>query len=325
MKVAYRDTALRGKTREVVAFANQIIADYQGQGLKLTLRQLYYRFVAAGRLENKDSEYKRLGEIITSARYGGLIDWDAIEDRTRNLYGTQHQSSPEQALIEAASDYRLDKWRRQKCRPEIWVEKEALAGIVQRAALDLDVNYMACRGYMSASEMEAAAQRFRHYRRIGQVPYVIHLGDHDPSGIDMSRDIKERIAEFMRHFGTQGIEFRRIALNMDQIRQYDPPPNPAKLTDSRCTGYIEQYGDESWELDALEPSVLNALMRDAVLEVRDEFVWEEALQEERDQRRKIATIAAQFAEIEYLAEEQGWEPPADYEDRDQDTYNGDEE
>jgi len=94
--------------------------------------------------------------------------------------------------------------------------------------------------------------------RAGKQIYIIHLGDHDPSGLDMSRDIRERIDMFMsRHPGKAlNFELNRIALNMDQVRQYSPPPNPAKITDSRASKYIKEFGNESWELDALEPSLI---------------------------------------------------------------------
>ncbi len=109
---------------------------------------------------------------------------------------------------------------------------------------ELDVPYFSCRGYTSQSEMWAAAQRLLGYIWAKQRQHVtiLHFGDHDPSGIDMTRDIRERLSLFC---GGEGFAVRRIALNMDQVRQYDPPPNPAKLTDTRVDAYLRKYGDDS--------------------------------------------------------------------------------
>ena len=101
---------------------------------------------------------------------------------------------------------------------------------------------------------------------------ILHLGDHDPSGIDMTRDNAERLADV---FGGD-VELKRIALNMDQIDEYAPPPNPAKVTDSRFEQYLLMYGAESWELDALEPSVINELIVNEVALLRDDELFDEA-------------------------------------------------
>lgn len=111
------------------------------------------------------------------------------------------------------------------------------------------------------------------YLDAGQAPVILHLGDHDPSGIDMTRDIVARLEVFTDY---AGIEVRRVALNMDQVEQYGPPPNPAKLTDSRVGQYIAVYGLDSWELDALEPQVIVDLIEQKTLERRDADLWVEA-------------------------------------------------
>lgn len=254
-KIKYQDINLSQKSLDLIKTCNAIIAAYVAQGYTLTLRQLYYQCVSRDIIPNKQTEYKRLGSIINDGRLAGLIDWSALEDRTRNLESVSHWDSPESIIDAVAKQYAIDKWDDQPVRPEVWIEKDALAGVVERICTELDVSYFSCRGYTSQSEMWVAAQRFIRYAKNKQITHVIHLGDHDPSGIDMSRDIEERIRMFMaRHgYGSQWFEFTRIALNRDQIDQYNPPPNPAKSTDSRFQGYMDEHGDESWELDALEP------------------------------------------------------------------------
>lgn len=275
-KIAYIEKDFRGASLAIIENANEIIAEYQGDGLILTLRQLYYQFVARGLIPNRQSEYKRLGAIISDARLAGLIDWWAIEDRTRNLKGNTHWEDPGQIVRAAARGFRIDRWDNQRYRPEVWIEKEALAGVIEGVCREFDVDYFACKGYVSQSEMWTASERLGGYLGADQVPVVIHLGDHDPSGLDMTRDIKERLELFL----DAKFHLERIALNMDQIEEYKPPPNPAKVTDSRFNGYIKKYSSESWELDALEPRVLRDLIRHTVEGYRDEDKFDDLIRKE---------------------------------------------
>lgn len=261
---------------KVIGAANHIIDEYSAKGYSLTLRQLYYQFVARGWLPNKQASYDRLGSLISDARLAGLVSWTAIEDRTRNLRGVTTVRDPAQAVQAAREGYALDLWQDQPFRPEVWIEKDALVGVISGICARLRVDFFACRGYNSQSEQWRAGMRFADYIRRGQRPIVFHLGDHDPSGIDMTRDNQDRLSLFA---GTP-ILVQRLALNMSQVEQYDPPPNPAKLTDSRAAGYVEKYGDSSWELDALDPEVIARLIEDAVSKVRDEAKWSEALARE---------------------------------------------
>jgi hypothetical protein len=301
-KIKYTDRKFSAGSLDLITKANAIIEDYQAQGYDLTLRQLYYQFVSKGWIANKDSEYKRLGSVVSDGRLAGLIDWEAITDRTRNLRANSHWSSPSDIIDSAAASFALDKWDGQEYRPEVWIEKDALVGVLETACAPLDVAYFSCRGYTSISEVWVAARRLRRYRQQGQVPAILHLGDHDPSGIDMSRDIQDRLTTF----GVK-VEFRRLALNMDQVHQYNPPPNPAKLTDSRAqnaagTGYVDLYGDSSWELDALPPTVLAGLINAAVESFRDDTLWEEKVAAEEAARRRLRKAAHYWGEVTDLVD-----------------------
>jgi hypothetical protein len=291
-QIAYIDKTFTGKSLAVIDQANQICADYQRQGYDLTLRQLYYQFVSRDLIANKDTEYKRLGNIINDARLAGLLDWNYIVDRTRNLRGLAHWDNPGDILDGAAFGYRTDRWANQPYHVEVWIEKDALVGVIAGACDRLDVPYFSCRGYTSQSELWGAARRLIYRTKAGQKNVIIHLGDHDPSGIDMTRDITDRLALF----GAEAT-VERIALNMDQVRRYSPPPNPAKLTDARAEGYIATHGTSSWELDALDPSTLDALVQSHILNRRDDTQWNrdtEAMQAERDQ---LTTIARRFNDV----------------------------
>lgn len=289
-KIIYMDHKFNPKTMALLELANEIIDDYASQGFDLTLRQLYYQMVSRDVIPNKQSEYKKLGTIISNARRAGLVDWYAIIDRTRNLRKNAHWNSIKDILRSAEHSFAIDKWQGQDYRVECYVEKDALVGVVARACGPLDVPYFACRGYSSDSEMWRAAQRYEEYRDQGQRMVVIHLGDHDPSGIDMTRDIKDRFALF----GAYPI-VNRIALNYNQVEQYNPPPNPAKEADSRWADYVNTYQTRSsWELDALEPQVIVDLITAEVLSFRDHDLWDEMVEREEAGKREINRMRTEY-------------------------------
>lgn len=287
MKYAYLEKNFHPKTRDMIEVANGIIEEYQAQGFRLTLRQLYYQHVARGLIENTEKSYKKMGSIINDARLAGLLDWDAIEDRTRNLQSLSKWSSPKEIIRAARSSYREDKWKNQLNRLEVWVEKDALIGVIEGVCNRYEVDYFACRGYTSQSEMRAAAERLNGYLSDGQEVTIIHLGDHDPSGIDMTRDIDDRLTLFLEG-GYCNVN--RIALNIRQIERYAPPPNPAKVTDSRFEDYQKKFGPESWELDALEPRVIADLIEENITQLRDDDLWDEAVQVEQLNRRRLLMV-----------------------------------
>lgn len=292
-KIKYVDKDI-GETRlGVIAAANQIIEHYAVQGFQLTLRQLYYQFVSKDLITNNQKSYALLGDIINDGRLVGLIDWDVIVDRTRNLQSVAHHVNPSHAVAELAARFRIDKWIDQPYRPEVWIEKDALVGVIEGVCHELDVPYFSCRGYTSQSEMWAAGRRLRRYVKTGQIPIVFHLGDHDPSGKDMTRDIRARLALFCE----SEVRVKRLGLNMSQVETYNPPPNFAKLKDARAKKYIAKYGDKSWELDALEPAVLVALIRKAVQSVRRDDRWAASRAEERTHRELLKATSEKWSEV----------------------------
>lgn len=293
-KIKYIDLPiLRNKEHlSIVAQANTIITEYQAQGFVLTLRQLYYQFVSRDLIKNTQKDYKRLGSIINDARLAGLIDWSALEDRTRNLAALAHWTDPTQIIESCASQFRVDLWAGQQHHVEVWIEKDALVGVIEGVCQEYDVPFFSCRGYTSQSEMWEAGQRLLRYRKHQQPPVILHFGDHDPSGIDMTRDIEERLSLFMG-----GLEVRRMALNFDQVEEYQPPPNPAKISDPRAGVYIVNHGDESWELDALEPAVIADLIRQEIETLIDRGPWNDALADQRAARSQLGAIAERFEDV----------------------------
>jgi hypothetical protein len=299
-KIQYRDCNFKGERLAIIDQANDIIATYRAQGYTLTLRQLYYQFVSRDLIPNTERSYKNLGSAISDGRDAGMIDWDAIEDRGRGVSQWLIEEDEKSVLDMIEYRFALDFWQRQNCYVEVWVEKDALSSVIERACRKRSVPYMACKGYLSASEAWRAGQRFEDAAEMGAERLVmIHLGDHDPSGIDMTRDNADRLQLYSRG---ADIEIRRIALNMDQVRRYNPPENPAKVTDTRAADYIRKYGQHSWELDALEPSILEELIEREVADLIDEEIWDETESEQRGRREILKSLHDRFDDIkEFLA------------------------
>lgn len=274
----------RRETLALIDTANSIIDEYMSDGMKLTLRQLYYQFVARDYIPNNLKSYKNLGNVINKGRMAGAIDWDAIEDKTRSVEFGYHETDPYSALADTVKYYTIDMWLDQPTRVEVWIEKEALVGVIAETCRKWDVPYFACRGYVSQSETYAAGKRIEERLLRGQDTVIIHLGDHDPSGIDMTRDNQSRLNLLSR----QSEPFvDRIALNMNQIEEFKPPPNYAKITDSRAGDYISRFGQNSWELDALEPRVLRGLIEDRIHYYMDHDKWAERSKRLKKDRAKL--------------------------------------
>lgn len=260
---------------------NAIVEEYQEQGLRLTLRQLYYQLVSRNVIRNVEREYKNLSTLVSDARLAGLMDWDAIEDRVRQPRMVSEFDNLGQLVDAALSSYRLPRWKGQKHYVELWVEKDALAGVLAPLAREFHVTMMVNRGYSSQSAMYEAGNRFKDAEKPG---VLLYLGDHDPSGEDMVRDIADRLDMF-----GADVTVMKLALTMDQVRQFNPPPNPAKLTDPRASAYVAAHGDESWEVDALPPNILAQIIRAAFRRLVNKRAMDAVKQQEQDDKERLTT------------------------------------
>lgn len=277
----------------VIRQANKIIDEYLAEGYTVTLRQIHYQFVARDLYENTQANYKRLGNILDAARKAGLVDWDAIEDRTRILRRVPVWDGPEEALERIKTNFKLDPWDEQPKlrRIEVWVEKDAAVGIVQPTCDKLRIPYFSCRGYSSSSGLYEAGKRLASYHNAGYETIVLYLGDHDPSGVQMTEVSEERVEMYARH----QIDFRRIALTLPQVEEFSPPPNFAKETDSRTKWYVERFEtEECWELDALSPRTVDKIIRDQVEPLIDEKAWSATMAKEEEHRAVLAEIISDW-------------------------------
>lgn len=290
MKEKFREHKFKDKSLKKIERINAIVDEYKGRSL--TLRQMFYQLVARGYIENNQREYKNLGNLISNARYAGLIDWDVIEDKTRNHVGSvRYNYTPAEEIASVAKYFRLGKWTNQPVYVEVWCEKDAMIDIVADGCRPTGTPYFSCRGYCSASEMHNAAKCFI-WRNDCKERHIIYLGDHDPSGKDCPR----YIADCIKTFGAD-VEIHPIALTMEQIKQFNPPPSYVKANDTRKTGYIEKYGDTCWELDALPPGYVEQLVDSAIRPYFDEKIYSEILALEAEQRRELQLVSDNYANI----------------------------
>jgi hypothetical protein len=316
VKETYREQQFSASVLAIIESADGILEEFDRQGFKMTLRGVYYQFIQRDILpeswidpsyneqhhlppdtKNTLKNYKRLGDILANARMAGLIDWDHIEDRGREPIVPLEFEDLEHRVRSALANYRLRRWHDQDCYVELWVEKDAIAAQLEPLASKHHVTLQVNKGYSSVSAMREAAFRFIEASDGGaRVTHLFYFGDHDPSGMDMVRDITERLGVF----GATEVQVTKLGLTIEQVRRYKLPPNPAKVNDPRAAAYIARYGKESWEVDALTPpqtaslvnaaisAVINTKRLDKVLkqEARDKKDMEQALEKLLKARRK---------------------------------------
>lgn len=328
----------------IVSRIRNIVAEYDRLGYKLSLRQLHYQFVTRNWIVNHDTAYKKLGSILDDCRYAGIIDWEAIEDRGRTPFIPYSADDLADGLTDLKNQYRINRQEGQKNYVELWTEKDALSGILRRSTSKYHIQLVVNKGYTSSSAIYEAYSRIAENILEGRRVVILYFGDHDPSGLDMIRDITDRLTLFLSHgdkmFGDEVFmgkvrdfifdngwepheliehgyanqkklekfikdpdndegqieyitshircfldkehffEVRPIGLTMEQIEEYDLPPNPAKVTDPRAKAYVEKFGRISWEVDALRPEVLSSIVEENIEMVIDMELYQEVMDRE---------------------------------------------
>lgn len=284
MKRAYNQKTFRKKTLDLISTIVNITDKYLDKGYMLTVRQVYYQLVAGGYIENNEKNYNSIKNIVNDGRMAGLIDWDAIEDRTRFSRSLNHWDNPKDIIRSASEQYKINKRADQPIYIEAWIEKDALIGIVEKVAKKWDIPCFSARGYPSVSALRDASARFIQERE-REARVILYAGDHDPTGIDISRNIDETL----RMFGAN-VDVVRIGLTKQQVNEVKAPANPAKETDKRFSNYVKKYGSQCWELDALPPESLTKLYQDYFLQYTDVEKFENACKKERQQQNKLLSV-----------------------------------
>lgn len=316
--------------QDVINNIGKIVNRYVREGETLTLRQLHYQFVGhVPGYVNHDTAYKKLGSILDDLRYSGIVPWDSFEDRGRKPYLPYSVKDVEEALNDTVAQYRIDRQEGQSVHVELWTEKDALSAIFSKITSAYHVRLVINKGYTSSTAAHEAYRRFVEHIKEGRKVVVLYFGDHDPSGLDMVRDIGERITFFLSRGeelskneakdkwhedqrttfwevcdyydkekiaaklnaqtevddktyeewaalrtqywieGAELFQVKHIGLTMEQIRQFNLPENPTKLTDTRAVNYISKFGKKCWEVDAIDLVELRRILQNAIEETID--------------------------------------------------------
>lgn len=287
----FRTKRWRPDDLELVAKINELLETYAGEGVEqVTLRTAYYGLVKQNIIPNDIKQYARLGDIVTDARMCGLLDWDSIVDLGRRAIMPSQWDTLGDLVESAISSYRLPRWEGQDNYVEVCVEKEGMTVSIEPVTRKWHVRLVPNKGYGSTTALYDMSKRFLAAQEQGLQAHILYLGDHDPSGLDMDRDIEDRL----RTFGVEDLEVERIALTTPQVRQYNPPPNPAKMKDSRAKKYIDQFGRVSWEVNALSPGTLNKLIETRLKSLIDMKAMKEIIEKEDLHKERMQQFAKEL-------------------------------
>lgn len=279
MKQAFSEKLKLSKANiERLDTINSILEDYREEWYVLTLRQLYYQLVVRDIIPNQQAEYAKLSNILKKGRMAGIVDRDIIEDRLRQPFLPYWVLDIDDAINDTINTYRLNRMDGQDKYIEIRVEKDALSWVLKRVSSKYHINLMVNRGYSSCSAMYDSFRRFSQHEDC----HILYLGDHDPSGLDMVRDIQERLEEFWVY-----LTVHHLAITQEQIATHNPPPNPAKFSDPRADWYVKNYGKTSWEVDALPPEVLINTLEAKIRSMIDLKRYSEMLEKEASDKERL--------------------------------------
>ena len=294
--------------RELIDISKEILAEYEG---RITIRQLYYRFVAKHLISNIEKEYKRLKSALVVARVKTReIPFDAFEDKTRDFtgdnkrwfispenefeYQKEKYESAEETFNDSANEYNLPKWYGQPNYVEVWCEKDALENVFLPVCTDMRVTFGTARGCASISWLYEAAERFKTLNKNNNFEKVIVLAytDNDPTGWQIFDSFKNYLYDVFR---LENVEVRRMALTKEQIEEFDIPTDYAKTSDSRSKKWIEIHGAKAVaELDAIEPRTLAEMVKNDILEL-----WDNEASEKRESIIKEGCASIQKMLDEY--------------------------
>ena len=276
MKELFKEWKPNKSSRERLAVIGGVLEEYVADNITLTLRQLFYQLVTKNVILNTPQEYNKLGELLSKARLAGLVDWSAIEDRVRQAVEWQHFDNIQQCADRAARQFTLDRWKDQPNYVELW------SSVIQPICSEHFNVLMVNRGYSSSSAMYESRNRIERNAR-GRDVTILYLGDLDPSGEDMVRDIEDRLETF----NVSNFLVEKLALNIDQVRHFKLPHNSVKSADSRSPGFVAKYGSKCYEVDAIPPKALQKMIREAIQSHMDMDAYEAIKLREQVLRSKL--------------------------------------
>ena len=257
-----------------------------------TVRQCFYLAIAAGLIDKTEQEYKgTVCRLLADARIEGDLSWSTIVDHTRSALYLKTADSLADAVADTARHYRRAMWRNQEHRVEIWIEKQTLMGVLRDVTMEFDVGLFATRGYPSLSFLYDCAEDIQDS---GKPTFIYFLGDHDPSGRDIRRNVEARLREFT---DDADIVFEHLAVTPEQIREMSLPVRPTKTTDTRAKGW--QGG--SVEVEAITPDKLRNMVTNAIVQHIDDAEWRIVKAAEQSERELLNILPrGRFEEMQIM-------------------------
>jgi hypothetical protein len=246
----------------------------------MTVRQVFYQAVVRNIVEKTEQGYDKVQVALANMRRKRAMPYNWIVDFTRWQRKPRTFRSIAHALEETSRLYRKDLWESAHSYVEIWLEKDALAGVIEPVTKKYDVSLMSARGYASLSFLSAAAEYMEAENR---PVFIYHLGDFDPSGVNAGDKIKQTLRGLAP---TTEINFKRIAVTPEQIAAWDLPGRPTKQSDSRAKG----FGALSVELDAITPNHLRALVEKAIERHLPPHEYRVLMAAEESERQAVAAF-----------------------------------
>jgi hypothetical protein len=279
--------AKHAKTLALIATAREILEE----GHPMTLRQVFYQLVSRQVIENTRGQYQAVSNALVDARKDGTIPWDWMEDRLRQPRCVSMWENIGDFISDMLWSFKLDIWKGQPGYVEVWLEKDALSGIFEDVLRRFRVTLNVGRGYDGWDSIHNAARRYKsHWTGQGlQVWHkpitILYFGDFDPSGEDMARSLKERLAFFGCH-----PDILKCALTHDDVIRYNLPPDFTKKTDTRSKAFVEKYGDVAVELDALPVDVLRTRLAEEVRTRIDKPLMDAVLRVEQQEGNRLEKL-----------------------------------
>jgi hypothetical protein len=269
------------KTTKLIEKAAAILAEHH----PMTVRQVYYQLVSRQVVENNRGAYQAVSKALVAARREEIIPWEHIEDRVRQPHHVSMWDGLAHFAKTAAAAYRRDIWAEQPILIETWLEKDALSGIFEDALSPYGVTLNVGRGFDGWDSINNAALRFKEQQINGKPVVVLYFGDFDPSGEDMVRSLRERLA----YLGSKP-SIIKCALTLDDIRRYELPTDFTKKTDTRRAAFVRKWGDVSVELDALPLAVLRVRIIEEVERRLDLQALRRVQRHERKDRLRLVGV-----------------------------------
>lgn len=262
----------------------------------MTVRQVFYQLVSMGIIDKTEGEYKNaVDRLLVRMRRQGELPFNWLSDNTRWMRKPRTYSSLNEMLDTSAAAYRRAVWDNQDAYVEIWLEKDALAGVLAEETRPWDVPLMVVRGFSSLTFLHSAAETIAE---VGKPTYLYYFGDYDPSGIDISRKVERDLRQFAREINPKSeIHFERVGVTLEQVETYNLPTRPTKTSDSRSKKFVGR----SVEVDALPADVLRELARDCITQHIDERALEVLRAAEESER---ATLRRWVDSLKQTAEEE---------------------